>query len=131
MRKLWIGAAMAALLVTGCQAGTFHGADGTKNQAVVRESGAGDTAASGNYVNSADAADQVSRSSRPIVITSEPAVSMTNTDDTVTVTGSQVNIRSSATTASQSLGTVSQGETLKRTGKGDSWSRVVYNGKEA
>lgn len=131
MRKLWIGAAMAALLVTGCQAGTFHGADGTKNQAVVRESGAGDTAASGNHVNSADAADQVSRSSRPIVITSEPAVSMTNTDDTVTVTGSQVNIRSSATTASQSLGTVSQGETLKRTGKGDSWSRVVYNGKEA
>ena len=131
MRKLWIGAAMAALLVTGCQAGTFHGTDGTKNQAVVRESGAGDTAASGNYVNSADAADQVSRSSRPIVITSEPAVSMTNTDDMVTVTGSQVNIRSSATTASQSLGTVSQGETLKRTGKGDSWSRVVYNGKEA
>lgn len=131
MRKLWIGAAMAALLVTGCQAGTFHDADGTKNQAVVRESGAGDTAASGNYVNSADAADQVSRSSRPIVITSEPAVSMTNTDDMVTVTGSQVNIRSSATTASQSLGTVSQGETLKRTGKGDSWSRVVYNGKEA
>ena len=57
MRKLWIGAAMAALLVTGCQAGTFHGADGTKNQAVVRESGAGDTAVSGNYVNSADAAD--------------------------------------------------------------------------
>ena len=50
MRKLWIGAAMAALLVTGCQAGTFHDADGTKNQAVVRESGAGDTAASGNYV---------------------------------------------------------------------------------
>lgn len=131
MRKLWIGAAMAALLVTGCQAGTFHGADGTKNQAVVRESGAGDTAVSGNYVNSADAADQVSRSSRPIVITSEPAVSMTNIDDMVTVTGSQVNIRSSATTASQSLGTVSQGETLKRTGKGDSWSRVVYNGKEA
>lgn len=131
MRKLWIGAAMTALLVTGCQAGTFHGADGTKNQAVVRESGAGDTAAPGNYVNSADAADQVSRSSRPIVITSEPAVSMTNTDDMVTVTGSQVNIRSSATTASQSLGTVSQGETLKRTGKGDSWSRVVYNGKEA
>lgn len=131
MRKLWIGAAMAALLVTGCQAGTFHGADGTKNQAVVRESGAGDTAASGNHVNSADAADQASRSSRPIVITSEPAVSMTNTDDTVTVTGSLVNIRSSATTASQSLGTVSQGETLKRTGKGDSWSRVVYNGKEA
>ena len=130
MRKLWIGAAMAALLVTGCQAGTFHGADGTKNQAVVRESGAGDTAASGNYVNSADAADQVSRSSRPIVITSEPAVSMTNTDDMVTVTGSQVNIRSSATTASQRLGTVSQGETLKRTGKGDSWSRVVYNGKK-
>ena len=131
MRKLWIGAAMAALLVTGCQAGTFHGADGTKNQAVVRESGAGDTAASGNHVNSADAADQASRSSRPIVITSEPAVSMTNADDTVTVTGSLVNIRSSATTASQSLGTVSQGETLKRTGKGDSWSRVVYNGKEA
>lgn len=117
MRKLWIGAAMAALLVTGCQAGTFHGADGTKNQAVVRESGAGDTAVSGNYVNSADAADQVSRSSRPIVITSEPAVSMTNIDDMVTVTGSQVNIRSSATTAAQSLGTVSQGETLKRTGQ--------------
>ena len=127
MRKLWIGAAMAALLVTGCQAGTFHGADGTKNQAVVHESGAGDTAASGNRVNSTDTADQVSRSSRPIVIT----VSMTNTDDMVTVTGSQVNIRSSATTASQRLGTVSQGETLKRTGKGDSWSRVVYNGKEA
>ncbi len=48
MRKLWIGAAMAALLVTGCQAGTFHGADSTKNQAVVRESGAEDTTAPGN-----------------------------------------------------------------------------------
>lgn len=100
-------------LVTGCQAGTFHGADGTKNQAVVHESGAGDTAASGNRVNSTDTADQVSRSSRPIVITSEPAVSMTNTDDMVTVTGSQVNIRSSATTASQRLGNCQPGGDVK------------------
>ena len=131
MRKLWIGAAMAALLVTGCQAGALNGADGTGNQAVVRESGEEDTTAVGTGAGSADAADQVSLSSRPIVITSEPAVSMTDTDDTVTVTGSRVNIRSSATTASQILGTVSQGETLKRTGKGDTWSRIVYNGKEA
>lgn len=131
MRKLWIGAAMAALLVTGCQAGALNGADGTGNQAMIRESGVEEITVAGNDADSADASDQVSLSSRPIVITSEPAVSMTSTDDTVTVTGNQVNIRSAATTTSQILGIVSQGETLKRTGKGDSWSRVVYNGKEA
>ena len=118
MKKFLIGAAAAALFVMGCQAGEH-----------IKYTEVEISAASTEVKVSSG--DNASLSRKAIVITSEPSVVMSDVEDTVTVTGSQVNIRSSASTSAQVLGVANQGETFKRTGKGDSWSRVNYNGKEA
>lgn len=102
MRKILIGAA-AALMVTGCQSNAY-----------------------GNSIRETAAVSQ-----NVIAITSEPSIAMTDMDDTVSVTGNQVNIRAGASAGTQILGSVNCGDTLKRTGYGVSWSRVLYNGKEA
>lgn len=50
-------------------------------------------------------------------------------DDTVYAI-KKVNIRSSYSTSSKSLGKLSQGESVRRTGIGDNgWDRVIYNGQ--
>ena len=114
MKKFLIGAAAAALFVMGCQAGEH-----------IKYTEVEISAASTEVKVSSG--DNASLSRKAIVITSEPSVVMSDVEDTVTVTGSQVNIRSSASTSAQVLGVANQGETFKRTGKGDSWSRVLWD----
>ena len=68
-------------------------------------------------------------SSNETILSMEPAVSMAERDDTIYVTGNQVNIRAAASTSSQVVAVVNQGEELKRTGVGDVWSRIQYQGQ--
>lgn len=68
-------------------------------------------------------------SSNETILSMEPAVSMAERDDTIYVTGNQVNIRAAASTSSQVVSVVNQGEELKRTGVGDVWSRIQYQGQ--
>ena len=60
----------------------------------------------------------------------ETAPSFTDTEETVYVTGDQVNLRSGAGTNAQVVTKLSKGTALKRTGVGGDWSRVVYQEKE-
>lgn len=66
----------------------------------------------------------------------EPAVTMETgksfgvVDETVYVTGSQVNVRKSPSASGEVLDKLGKGVSLRRTGYSDSWSRVVYKDKE-
>lgn len=64
------------------------------------------------------------------VMTSETAPAFQNADETVYVTGNQVNLRSEWSTNSQVLAKLDRGTSLKRTGYSDTWSRVQYQDKE-
>ena len=69
-------------------------------------------------------------SGKETILTAETTVAMAQADDTVYVTGDQVNVRTSASTSSQVITTLNKGAELKRTGYNDSWSRVQYQGQE-
>ena len=53
---------------------------------------------------------------------------MTDTDDTVYVTGDSVNLRTAASMSGSVLGRANRGDAFHRTGYGDAWSRVEYEG---
>lgn len=72
----------------------------------------------------------VSISGKETHLSEEAAVVMTQTDDTVYVTGDQVNIRASASMSGQVVAMLNRGTELKRTGYHDTWSRVLYQDKE-
>ena len=73
---------------------------------------------------------QAGTSANEAAVTTETAPAFTAVDETVYVTGSQVNIRKSAGTGGAVITTVSRGTALKRTGYSDSWSRVIYQDQE-
>ncbi len=60
----------------------------------------------------------------------ETAPVFDDADDTVYVTGDKVNVRRSASTESEVVTVLTRGESVKRTGIGEQWSRIVYDGTE-
>ena len=69
-------------------------------------------------------------SSHEAAVTMETAPAFAAADETVYVTGSQVNLRKFPSAQGEILGKLEKGVSLKRTGYSDSWSRVVYQDKE-
>lgn len=69
-------------------------------------------------------------SSHEAAVTMETAPAFAAADETVYVTGSQVNIRKFPSSQGAILGTLEKGASLKRTGYSDNWSRVIYKDKE-
>ena len=63
-------------------------------------------------------------------ITKETAPEMEARDETVYVSGSNVNVRDFPGTKASVVGAMNQGESIKRTGYSQSWSRVIYQGRE-
>ena len=69
--------------------------------------------------------------------TSSTTPTFRNVDDTVYATSNGINVRSSYSTSSRSIGTLNEGDELTRTGiatsavNGITWSRVTYNGQTA
>ena len=59
-----------------------------------------------------------------------PSVSFSSRNETVYATGS-VNVRASYSTSSRIIGSLSEGDSLTRTGISDEWSRVTYEGQTA
>ena len=69
-------------------------------------------------------------SSLDVNVTKETAPVFTQTDETVYVTGDQVNLRSEGSTSAQVVATLKKGTALKRTGYSEQWSKVIYEEKE-
>ena len=73
---------------------------------------------------------QAETSQKETAVTMETAPAYEAADDTVYITGDEVNIRTSANTSSPVAGRLDKGAQLQRTGIGDGWSRVLYQGQE-
>ena len=69
-------------------------------------------------------------SSHEADVTMGTAPTFAAADETVYVTGSQVNIRKFPSSQGEVIGKLEKGASLKRTGYSDSWSRVIYQEKE-
>ena len=76
----------------------------------------------------ASGAAEIQTSSRDPFLVGETAPDMEERDETVYVTGSDVNVRAAAGLSSQVVAVLGPGDRLRRTGYEDSWSRVEYNG---
>lgn len=64
------------------------------------------------------------------VVTTETSESYEAVDETVYVTGDDVNLRTSTAPDSEVIERLKKGTELKRTGNSESWSRVIYQDKE-
>lgn len=62
--------------------------------------------------------------------TTQAAPEFAAVDETVYITGNDVNVRSSYSSSSDVVATLNRGASVKRTGYGEEWSRVVYQEKE-
>lgn len=62
--------------------------------------------------------------------TTETAPAMEDRDETVYVTGDQVNVRAAARPRAEVITSLNKGAELRRTGYSDSWSRVIYQDRE-
>ncbi len=77
-----------------------------------------------------EAGKSAETSSHEAAVTMETAPSFEAADETVYVTGSQVNVRKFPSSDGEVMEKLDKGAVLKRTGYSDSWSRVVYKDKE-
>lgn len=69
-------------------------------------------------------------SSHEAAVTTETAPAFTAVDETVYVTGNEVNLRKSAGPSGEVVTQLKKGVSLKRTGYSDTWSKVTYEGQE-
>lgn len=69
-------------------------------------------------------------SSHEAAVTNSTAPAFQKADETVYVTGSQVNVRKSPSADGEVLARLEKGVSLKRTGSGGTWSRVIYQDRE-
>ncbi|WP_349946921.1 N-acetylmuramoyl-L-alanine amidase [Lacrimispora sp. BS-2] len=69
-------------------------------------------------------------SSHEAAVTMETAPAFEAADETVYVTGSQVNVRKFPSAGGEIMDKLDKGAALKRTGYSESWSRVIYKDKE-
>lgn len=84
--------------------------------------GSGSNSGSNNNSSSGNSGNSGNTTSAP---------SFTSVNETVYATGS-VNVRKSWSTSSEVVGSLSEGQSITRTGKGDNgWSRVTFNGSTA
>lgn len=129
-RRALLGLLAVMVLGAGCQKNSWDGApepptalqEGVKQIRIDTEEGAD----SGAAPDTAEGAAQTS--SRESVVVGETAPAMEPRDETVYVTGSDVNLRAGADTSFQVVAVFQKGAKLHRTGYHDSWSQVEYNG---
>lgn len=95
-------------------------------KATSNNSGSGSTGSSGNSSGNSSGSSSGNSGKQQT-----PAPSFSSVNETVYATTS-VNVRSSYSTSSSVVGSLSEGDSVTRTGKGSNgWSRVTYNGQTA
>lgn len=76
-----------------------------------------------------DSSGSAETSSHEAAVIREPAPAFQGTDETVYVTGNQVNVRKSPSSDGEIVTKLNKGLSLKRTGYSSDWSRVFYEAK--
>ena len=133
-------AAVIAALSAGCQARDYQkvelpGAEtagGDEGMAVPGTVAAetGNDGSGGTSDGTGAEKPSAESSAMEAVRTTETAPAMEARDETVYVTGNQVNVRAAAQPGAEIITVLDKGATLHRTGYSDSWSRVVYQERE-
>jgi N-acetylmuramoyl-L-alanine amidase len=142
-KKRRIIAALAAALVmaSGCQKKYEPVVLGSEGQVRTTETGGASDAGQESGQTGIDpgrdlSGDPAGQGKEPLAQTSvkeqnmvgEPVPALRDVDETVYVNGDSVNLRASASTASKVVAVFKKGDKLRRTGYGDEWSRVEYEG---
>lgn len=142
---IFIAAALICLLVlAGCgkkyepvespsleeASGGITPENGEETAAVSIENESENEKSGSSNTGSGNSGSQAGTSAHEAAVTTETAPSFTQVDETVYVTGSQVNLRKSAGTSGAVITALSKGTALRRTGYSDSWSRVIYQDQE-
>ena len=94
--------------------------------------GAGAAAGTGTGTSAGEGASAVTgtESSAETEPETSAAPEFAAADETVYITGDEVNVRSSCSTSSDVVATLNRGASVKRTGYSGEWSRVIYQEKE-
>lgn len=120
--------ASLALLICACganskEAESVTSSEVTEETKAVEESS--DNSAAAGAINTKSVTTQVS------TVASKESISFETVDETIYVQGDNVNLRSKPDSTSEKITAFNKGEELKRIGKSEKWSKVMYKDKEA
>ena len=120
--------ASLALLICACganskEAESVTGSEVTEETQAVEESS--DKSAAAGAINTKSVTTQVS------TVASKESISFETVDETIYVQGDNVNLRSKPDSTSEKITAFNKGEELKRIGRSEKWSKVMYKDKEA
>lgn len=120
--------ASLALLICACGANSKE-AESVTSSEVTEETQAtqesSDNSAAAGAINTKSVTTQVS------TVASKESISFETVDETIYVQGDNVNLRSKPDSTSEKITAFSKGEELKRIGRSEKWSKVMYKDKEA
>lgn len=120
--------ASLALLICACGANSKE-AESVTSSEVTEETQAtqesSDNSAAAGAINTKSVTTQVS------TVASKESISFETVDETIYVQGDNVNLRSKPDSTSEKITAFNKGEELKRIGKSEKWSKVMYKDKEA
>ena len=120
--------ASLALLICACganskEAESVTSSEVTEGTKAVEESS--DNSAAAGAINTKSVTTQVS------TVASKESISFETVDETIYVQGDNVNLRSKPDSTSEKITAFNKGEELKRIGRSEKWSKVMYKDKEA
>lgn len=120
--------ASLALLICACGANSKE-AESVTSSEVTEETQAtqesSDNSAAAGAINTKSVTTQVS------TVASKESISFETVDETIYVQGDNVNLRSKPDSTSEKITAFNKGEELKRIGRSEKWSKVMYKDKEA
>lgn len=120
--------ASLALLICACGANSKE-AESVTSSEVTEETKAtqesSDNSAAAGAINTKSVTTQVS------TVASKESISFETVDETIYVQGDNVNLRSKPDSTSEKITAFNKGEELKRIGRSEKWSKVMYKDKEA
>lgn len=120
--------ASLALLICACGANSKE-AESVTSSEVTEETQATqestDNSAAAGAINTKSVTTQVS------TVASKESISFETVDETIYVQGDNVNLRSKPDSTSEKITAFNKGEELKRIGRSEKWSKVMYKDKEA
>lgn len=118
------------IVVILCVAAVFVLVGCNSKYKAVETSAVGKTLVESDVIRITENGNAVESSALETMITAEPIPSFQEADETVYVTGDQVNLRAEYSTNSQVVAKLDKGASLKRIGYSDTWSMVSYQDRE-
>lgn len=127
-KRLAVAAALtvAAVLSAGCRSGEYQKVPLPETEAVGADTGMADADLETGITEAAETAPSAESSALETTRTTETSPAIEERDETVYVTGDQVNMRAAARPDAEVVTVLERGAKLRRTGYSESWSRVAY-----